>query len=300
MSAKTLLITGASGFTGRHFIAAAKKCGYHCVTLCHKQSEIVAGADECVVADLLNINSVNAAINRVKPSLVLHLAAVSFVAHENVSEIYRVNLIGTLNLVAALASHSENLQRVLIASSANIYGSVAKLPIAESTVPQPANHYGVSKYAMEMAVAQFTDLPIVLARPFNYTGVGQNENFLVPKIVHAYKQGHSEIQLGNLDVARDFSDVRDVVHAYLKLLELKSPAPIYNICSGISTSLLSIIDCLDEIAGYKMSVATNPDFVRTNEIKELYGSCQLLEESIGSFRSYNIRETLQWMYQDQQ
>jgi nucleoside-diphosphate-sugar epimerase len=187
----------------------------------------------------------------------------------------------------------------LIASSANIYGSAASLPITENTAPQPANHYGVSKYAMEMAVAQFTDLPIVLVRPFNYTGIGQHESFLIPKIVNAYKQMQPEIQLGNLDVSRDFSDVRDVVDAYLKLLELPAPAPVYNICSGVPTSLLSIVNSLNEIAGYKISVATNPDFVRANEIKELYGSCQLLEESIGSFRKHNIRETLQWMYQSQ-
>jgi nucleoside-diphosphate-sugar epimerase len=298
MSNKTILVTGASGFTGRHFIAAAKKRGYRCVALCHNPSEVVTDADECAVADLLDTSSLNSAINRVKPDLVLHLAAVSFVAHENVAEIYQINLIGTLNLINALASESENLQRILIASSANIYGNVTNLPITETIVPQPVNHYGVSKYAMEMAAAQFTDLPIVLVRPFNYTGIGQHESFLIPKIVHAYKQAQPGIQLGNLDVSRDFSDVRDVVDAYMKLLELKEPAPVYNICSGISTSLLSIINSLNEIAGYEISVATNPDFVRANEIKDLYGSCQLLEASIGSFRKHDIRETLEWMYQN--
>jgi nucleoside-diphosphate-sugar epimerase len=297
MSDKTVLVTGASGFTGRHFILAAKQRGYRCVALCHKPSEIVPDADECAVADILDIGSLSAAINRIKPNLILHLAAVSFVAHGDVAEIYQVNLVGTLNLLNALASYSGNLQRILIASSANIYGNVANLPITENTVPRPVNHYGVSKFAMEMATAQFTELPIILARPFNYTGIGQNRSFLIPKIVHAYKQRQPDVQLGNLDVSRDFSDVRDVVDTYLKLLELKAPEPVYNICSGISTSLLSIISSLNEIAGYEMSVTTNPDFVRANEIKELYGSCQLLEESIGSFQNHDIRETLQWMYQ---
>jgi len=80
---------------------------------------------------------------------------------------------------------------------------------------------------------------------------------------------------------------------------LNNPAPVYNICSGLSTSLLSIINSLNEIAGYQISVTTNPDFVRANEIKDLYGSSQLLEESIGNFRQYHIQETLQWMYQSQ-
>jgi nucleoside-diphosphate-sugar epimerase len=296
MSDKTILVTGASGFTGLHFIAAARTRGYRCVALCQHPSELVPGADECKVANLLDMDSLSAVINQVKPSLIVHLAAVSFVAHEDAAEIYQVNLIGTLNLLSALARHSMCLKKILIASSANIYGNSANLPIAESTRPQPANHYGVSKYAMEMAAAQFTDLPIVLTRPFNYTGIGQNENFLIPKIVNAYKQKQTSIQLGNLDVSRDFSDVRDVVNAYLELLELESSAPVYNICSGVSTSLLSIIDTLNEMAGYRMSVTINPDFVRANEIKELYGSCQLLQQSIGDFRKHDIRETLQWMY----
>ena len=237
MSGKTILITGASGFTGRHFILAAKKRGYRCVALCHNPSEVVPDADGCAVADLLDVSSLNNTISRVKPGLVLHLAAVSFVVHENVAEIYQVNLIGTLNLINALASESGNLQRILVASSANIYGNVTNLPITETIVPQPVNHYAISKYAMEMPAAQFTDLPMVLARPFNYTGTGQHESFLIPKIVSAYKRAQPEIQLGNLDVSRDFSDVRDVVDAYLKLLELPAPAPVYNICSGISTLL---------------------------------------------------------------
>jgi nucleoside-diphosphate-sugar epimerase len=297
MSDKTILVTGASGFTGRYFIKMAKKRGYRCVALCHEPSETVPDADECAVADLLDISALNTAINRVKPDLVLHLAAVSFVGHANVAEIYQVNLMGTLNLINALASHSGKLQRILIASSANIYGSAANLPIAENTIPQPVNHYGISKFSMEMVATQFTDLPIVLARPFNYTGIGQNKSFLIPKIVHAYQQAQPEIQLGNLDVSRDFSDVRDVVDAYMKLLELKEAAPIYNICSGKSTSLQSIINSLNEIAGYEIEVATNPDFVRANEIKDLYGSCQLLEESIGNFRKHDIQQTLEWMYQ---
>jgi len=213
MSKPTILVTGASGFTGRYFIAAAQKQGYRCVALCHEASEIVPEADECVVADLLDLGGLNSAIRQVKPGLVLHLAAISFVAHENIPQIYQVNLVGTLNLINALSSHSKQLQRIVIASSANIYGNVLSLPISENTVPQPANHYGVSKYAMEMATAQFADLPIVLVRPFNYTGIGQSRNFLIPKIVHAYKQGEPDIQLGNLDVSRDFSDVRDVVDA---------------------------------------------------------------------------------------
>ena len=103
---------------------------------------------------------------------------------------------------------------------------------------------------MELATRLYEDLPIVLSRPFNYTGRGQSPNFLLPKIINAFKDSKRAIELGNLDVSRDFSDVRDVVAAYLRLRETDIPAPAYNICSGTATSLLSVIETLNELAGY--------------------------------------------------
>ena len=153
----------------------------------------------------------------------------------------------------------------------------------------------MSKVTMELATLLYTDLPIVLSRPFNYTGCGQSSNFLIPKIVDAFKAGKREIELGNVDVSRDFSDVRDVVAAYLRLLETDIMAPAYNICSGTATSLLSVIDTLNDLAGYDIQVSTNPDFIRRDEIKTHYGSPALLEATIGSYRQYALTDTLAWM-----
>jgi nucleoside-diphosphate-sugar epimerase len=297
MTGKTILVTGASGFTGRHFIAAAKQAGYRCVALRHHAHENVSQADQCITANLLDLESLNTAVAQAKPDKIVHLAAVSFVAHDDTAEIYQTNLIGTLNLLNAIKSQAPGVEKILVASSANIYGNATTLPITEDTPPQPVNHYGVSKFAMERAVALFDTLPVVIVRPFNYTGAGQHNSFLVPKIVNAFSKNESKIELGNLDVSRDFSDVRDVVSAYLKLLASEDTLPIYNICTGHATSLQEIIAILNTLAGYEIEVTTNPVFVRADEIKTLYGSPQRLESTIGSYRKHTINDTLAWMLQ---
>ena len=300
MTGKTILVTGASGFTGRHFIAAAKQAGYRCVALSQHVNERVPQADLCLAANLLDRKALNSAIAEAAPDNIVHLAAVSFVAHDDTAEIYETNLIGTLNLLNAAKNHAPEVKKILIASSANIYGNAIRLPITEDSPPQPVNHYGVSKFAMERAVALFDTLPVVMVRPFNYTGVGQHISFLVPKIVNAFKNKEPKIELGNLDVARDFSDVRDVVSAYLKLLASPETQPIYNICTGHPTSLQEIIATLNTLAGYDIEITTIPDFVRADEIKALYGSPNLLQETIGSYRVYTLHDTLQWMLQSKE
>lgn len=300
MSKKTILITGASGFTGRHFITVAKREGFRCCALCHHSNEAVSGADEVVVANLLNLSALEEAVVQTKPDYVLHLAAVAFVGHKDVGEVYQTNLIGTLNLLSAISKTAPDVKRIVIASSANIYGNSQELPISESTAPSPANHYGISKYAMEMASALYTNLPLVRVRPFNYTGLGQSSNFLIPKIVDAFRAGAATIELGNLDVARDFSDVRDVVTAYLRLLETNDACSVYNICSGHPVRLEGIIDRLNLIAGYEIQVRSNPEFMRSDEIKTLYGSSKRLEAAIGSYRQFSFDDTLEWMFKNKE
>ena len=228
MANATLLITGAAGFTGRHLIAAAIRKGYRCIALAQQKGKEVSGAHDTLVADLLDPAALEQAIAQVKPDFIVHLAAISFVAHGNPAEIYQANQLGTINLLDAIRKSVSNIKKILIASSANIYGNTTDLPITEATPLAPVNHYGMSKVTMEMATKLYADLPIVMSRPFNYTGCGQSPNFLIPKIVNAFRAGKQEIELGNLDVYRDFSDVRDVVAAYLRLLETHTTAPPRN------------------------------------------------------------------------
>jgi nucleoside-diphosphate-sugar epimerase len=196
------------------------------------------------------------------------------VGHEHPEEFYRVNVFGTLNLLQALAELDRPPQRVLIASSGNVYGTPDIEVLDESVCPAPVNHYANSKLAMEHMVRAnwFSRLPIVITRPFNYTGPGQAKHFLIPKIVRHFRDRAAFIELGNLDVSRDFSDVDDVVAAYMALLKSNVRSEIVNICSGQGIALLDVVRIMNQLAGYEIEVRVNAEFVRTNEVPRLVGS----------------------------
>jgi nucleoside-diphosphate-sugar epimerase len=147
-----------------------------------------------------------------------------------------------------------------------------------------------------MAKLWMDRLPIILARPFNYTGVGQNGKFLVPKIVDHFRRRASLIELGNINVARDFQDVRFVVNAYRRLLQSNAIGEVVNLCSGVAHSLMDIIGMLQELAGYRIEVKVNPAFVRSSEVLRLVGSNRKLESLIGPLETIPLKATLEWMY----
>jgi len=138
-------------------------------------------------------------------------------------------------------------------------------------------------------------LPISIVRPFNYTGVGQSEDFLIPKIVAHFRAKAPEISLGNTNVARDFGDVRTVVGAYADLLEKAVVGETLNICTGLSTSLDDVLRMCGALSGHKIVVKINPDFVRENEVKTLTGDKTRLEALLGSVSGPSFEDTLAWM-----
>jgi GDP-6-deoxy-D-talose 4-dehydrogenase len=289
-----VLLTGANGFTGAYVRAELEAAGHRVV------GAMVGAAPgpHQVTLDITSLDNCRRVMETVRPDYLVHLAAISFVAHADVEAFYRVNVIGTLNLLQAMADAGLAPHRVLIASSANVYGNATAGVISESQPPQPVNHYAASKLAMEHMVRTWNDrLPIVISRPFNYTGVGQSPNFLVPKIVSHFVQRAPLIELGNLDVERDFSDVRMVAQAYRGLLENESAGKTVNVCSGRPYSLRDIISNMQKIAGYEIDVRVNPAFVRQSEVKTLIGSVEKLHSIIGKVNAIPFEDTLRWMAQ---
>ena len=288
------LITGLRGFTGRYLAKVLEDAGYRIFGTAHGTEPTGPGV---FAVDLCDPKAVVQLIDQIRPTVVAHLAAISFVAHDDVDAIYRVNVVGTRNLLAALATLDTPPQCVLIASSANIYGNAAVELIDESIAPFPANDYAVSKLAMEhMARLWMVRLPIVIVRPFNYTGVGQSPQFLLPKIVNHFQRGDRVIELGNIDVERDFSDVRMVAKIYADLLAKAPAGEVFNVCSGKAHSLKDVLAMMAEIAGYEIEACVNPAFVRANEVKRLQGDAEKLRCAIGDFEAIPLRETLRWMY----
>ncbi|MGJ7918631.1 GDP-mannose 4,6-dehydratase [Massilia sp. LXY-6] len=291
---KRALITGLRGFTGYYMARELSAAGYHV------HGTVLPGeptGPDIFAVDLLDRVSVAAAIEQVRPDVVVHLAGIAFVAHNDADQMYRVNVVGTRNLLEALAAGTHKPSSVLLASSANIYGNADVPVIDENVRPAPANDYAVSKLAMEYMARLWMDkLPITIARPFNYTGVGQAENFLLPKIVSHFRKEARRIELGNLAIARDFSDVRLVAKCYRRLLAAAPGGEAFNVCSGHPHSLESLIDMMSEIAGYRIEVHVNPAFVRANEVLTLTGSNAKLAGVIGKVEPTPLLETLRWMY----
>lgn len=290
---KTVLVTGAGGFTGRYLIRALRKQGYRTIGLSYQRTETEA----TWYCDLTDAAAVRSALQRAQPDKVVHLAASSHVRNGNVQGFYRVNFFGTLHLLEALETLEQVPEKVILASSANIYGTPAIDSIDESVDPAPVNHYANSKLVMEQTARLWFDkLPIVITRPFNYTGLGQSEQFLIPKIVSHFRRRAPYIELGNLEVSRDFSDIQDVVACYLALLETDIRSEVVNICSGTATSLKQVIDLMNTLADYAIEVRVNPDLIRTNEISILRGDSTKLKRLIGFAPATSMEDILSSLY----
>ncbi|GAB6389814.1 GDP-mannose 4,6-dehydratase [Stutzerimonas marianensis] len=294
-----VLITGITGFTGRYMAEELAAHGYdvHGLSYREPKGELPACISAIHCCPLDDGEKLRTLLADIRPSYVVHLAAVSFVAFADADAIYQANLLGTRRLLEALRSTASDLRAVLLASSANVYGNATEGVLDESTPLAPANDYAVSKVAMEyLAKLYASRLPLIVTRPFNYTGIGQAEQFLIPKIVAHTRRKAAVIELGNLDIARDFCDVRQVVQAYRRLLE--TPAAVgetVNICSGSAYTLEYVLQHAAAISGHRMEVQVNPAFVRSSDVKNLFGSKTKLTTLIGELSPIELRDTLRWM-----
>lgn len=292
-----VLITGVDGFTGRYLAALLVEAGHDVMGLVHHPLQEPIPGVLLFVCDLADASAVREAVEKLSPDWVAHLAAISFVAHGDIEAIYRTNVVGTRNLLEALAGLDVRPASVLLASSANVYGNATEGVIDENSPLAPANDYAVSKLAMEYVARLYQSrLPITIVRPFNYTGVGQSESFLLPKIVNHVRRKAPVIELGNLDVARDFSDVRMVVAYYKRLMEGRwNSGDVFNVCSGQAYTLREVLEMVRKLSLHSFEVRVNPAFVRASEVKKLVGSSLRLVDAVGAVPVIPLRETLRWM-----
>lgn len=289
-----VLVTGSSGFTGYHLRQVLEARGWRVVGIDKGDS-----SSDTISCDLLDRGSLAKILREVSPQAVLHLAGIASVDHSKINELYLTNLVGSHSLLEACAALDRKPATLVLASSANVYGNTFGRTLDEATPPVPTNDYAVSKLAMEYMARTFAvKLPITIARPFNYTGRGQASRFVIPKVIEHFKRRSPFIELGNIDVVREFSDVRRVVEAYARLLEVPGSGEIFNICSGIGISLREVISVAETLTNHRIEVRMNPDYVRDNEVTELVGSCEKLEKAVGALPVYKIQDTLEWMLQD--
>jgi nucleoside-diphosphate-sugar epimerase len=286
-----VLVTGLSGFTGGYVRDELLEAGYEVVG--GDVTRAVTAGERAL--DITSIDQCRRAIDQTRPSHIIHMAASSFVADADTLDMYRVNVLGTLNLLQACQDCGHVPEKVLIASSANVYGNTAGI-VDENVPPAPVNHYAASKVAMEHLVRTWFDrLPIIITRPFNYTGRGQSERFLVPKIVSRFANRCPDIELGNLNVARDFSDVRFVARVYRALLETDVASEVINVCSERPYTLREIVEIAGQVSGHELQIRVNQSFVRANEVSMLAGKSEKLRRLVSGLSPTPFVETMRWM-----
>lgn len=279
------VITGSGGFVGRWLAAHLAACGDEVLALSHDD------------LDVTDQDAVEAQMAQAKPDAVYHLAAVTArsAARGNPVRAFDVNVLGTVRLLEALRRATPGCT-VLIPGSAHAYGTVdpGELPLREDRALRPRDPYAAAKAAQEHAAMAYADSPglrVIVARAFNHTGPGQPPTFVVPSLATQLLSG-KPIKVGNLDVARDFTDVRDVVRAYRLLVLRGASGGIYNICSGQTVSIRKILSLLGEIAGIPAISLVDPERVRIDEPLEIRGSHERVTEATGWRPSIELRETL--------
>ena len=286
-----VLLTGQSGFVG-----SCLRSQFGGLALEDKQGRI----------DLDSTERLNEFVQSEMFDYVIHLAAQSHVptSIKNPVETINSNLVGTINLLTALEKCNFT-GRFLYVSSGDVYGRVTEsdLPISESQPVSPGNPYAVSKVAAEnycLQLAERVNFDIIIARPFNHIGVGQSDQFVVPKLIReAHNASRSDtknpIVVGNLDVTRDFSDVKDVISAYFSILLRGRNREIYNVCSGSETKIADLLGVAQDYFGIDNRIEIDNNLIRPNEQLRAVGTNEKLKADTGWFPLYSPTETVKEM-----
>lgn len=294
------LVTGAAGFSGRHLVSCLADSGYRVVGL-DQQEAAVSGA-ALHVGDIADARFVRSLLIAVRPTLIFHLAALTNPRLDYL-ELHWVNAVGTLVLLQAVRQVCPDAI-VLITSTSAVYGYVPAeaLPIGEDRPFQPVSRYAVSKIAQEMlAYQQFAEhgLRVIRTRAFNLTGPGESPHF----VTSAFARQIAEIEagrrdpilhVGNLETVRDWTDVRDAVHAYRLLAERGEPGAVYNVCSGKGTAIRSLLDEMLGLAHVPdIAVRLDPARLQPVDVPIQVGDATRVQQATGWRPTIPFRQTVQ-------
>lgn len=308
-----VLVTGADGFVGRYLVARLLEEGHHVTAACRPtgnspewRGPARRGAVDLVPFELTDPASIRAAVSKGHDA-VIHLAAVASVreARADPGGAWVVNAAGTARLLDSVvdACHGKGpAPRVLVVSSAEVYGSGPSSPRLESDPPCPRSPYAASKVGAEVAALEVwrrERVPVIIARPFTHTGPGQAPGYVVPSFVErllAVRAGADRhVPTGNLDPVRDLLDVRDVVAAYVALMKNGAPGETYNIARGEGMSLRDVFQHVAALLGVSAEPYSDPALARANDIPYLVGDAAKLRRATGWAPTLTLEQTLRDM-----
>jgi GDP-4-dehydro-6-deoxy-D-mannose reductase len=290
------LVTGSSGFAGRHLVAHLEAVG-----------DAVSGLDRSEGVDLTNDRAVATALDATRPEVVYHLAGFSDVgaSWKQPREAFDANAIGTMNLLRA--AESAGVRRVVVVGSADVYGTVDEheLPLTETQPVRPMSPYAASKLAAEALAQQAWwghGLETIVVRAFNHLGPGQSPRFvaagIADRVARNEVEGRSEVEVGNLTPRRDFTDVRDVVRAYRLLVLAGRPGEVYHVCSGTDVSIADLAERLVALAATPMTLVADPDLQRPVDLPVLRGDNAKLRAATGWEPTFELQDTLSDLLDD--
>jgi GDP-4-dehydro-6-deoxy-D-mannose reductase len=301
-----IFITGATGFAGSHLIDILLAEGHEIWALVHEATSHQGLPSHPrlrpAAGDLLDPQQMVDAVAAAAPDMIFHLAGQAYPARswQEPAQTMAVNAGGTANILRAAVEFGR--PRVVVVTSAEIYGPIAAadLPLTELTPPQPRHPYGVSKLAAGELTRVYWEryqLPVVEARPFNHIGPRQAKGFVVPDFASqlaaiSLGQQAPAMRVGNLEPQRDFTDVRDVAAAYLRLAEAGQPGDAYLICSGQPVSVRHLLDTLIELNGAPVEVLVDQSRLNPNDTPCLYGSHAKIEAHTGWRPQIPLRQSL--------
>lgn len=280
-------ITGASGFVG----------GWLTRHLSEEGDEVMSLAEGI---DLAQPGAATQAIMDANPEVIYHLAGLAHVGRswDQPAETFRVNVVGTIELFEAVRQLAHR-PRVLLISSAEVYGAGNGVVLDEKSPIHPVSPYAASKAAAEIVGRQAfygRDIEVIVARPFNHVGPGQAEFFVVSalakRVVEAELSGTETIAVGNLSAARDFTDVRDVVRAYRQLIVSGIPGETYNVCSGRAIPVSSLLDELVKQAAVAITPEVDPNLFRPVDVPSMEGSYTKLHTLTGWQPTISMQQTV--------
>jgi len=289
------LITGLTGFVGPYLKEKLESQGYEVFGLDRTNPENI---EDVFCGDVCDPDFVDDVFAKVLPDEVYHLAGFSSVkkSFDEPALAMQINFGGTQNILESVRKHSPKA-KILIVSSADVYGNPASLPISEDEPTKGTSPYSKSRIAQEGLVGDYDDLFVVVSRSFNHTGPGQAEAFVLSgfaKQIVEIEKGLKEpiIYTGDLDVVRDFSDVRDVVNAYYMLLQGGKSGEVYNVGSGVGFGLRDLLDKMIDRAGTGIEAKKDPSKVRPIEIMKLVADISKLKKETGWGAGYSIDRTI--------
>lgn len=301
-----VLVTGANGFVGSYLTARLGELGHQVIAASGPGGERNIWASHYVDLDLRERASIEAAVET-DPDAVVHLAGQASVSasHRDPEGTWQVNALGTTMLALALEARSRHTwgeTTLLVVSSAEVYGPGPARPRFETDPVNPVSPYAASKAGAEanvLEVAQRGILGVIVARPFPHTGPGQPARFVVPGFIEriraAARAGAPVVTTGNLEPVRDILDVRDVVEAYVALLQRGTPGQVYNVASGTGVRLEDLFYRIAKQIGGHVEPVRDPSLARTVDIPHLVGSAEKLRAATGWAPRYTLDQTLQSM-----